>query len=92
MTAERVDELKRRLSAGLQPTRLHVSDESDKHIGHEGAQSGLGHFSVLVVSERFNGLPTIRRHQLVYDIVGDMMTTDIHALSIKAIAPNELTQ
>jgi BolA protein len=91
MNAERVDELKRRLSDALQPTRLEVSDDSDKHIGHEGAAGGLGHFSVLVVSDRFAGLSTIRRHRLIYDIVGDMMTTDIHALSIKAMTPNELS-
>jgi BolA protein len=44
---------------------------------------------VLVVSKRFAGLSTLRRHRLVYDAVGDMMTTDLHALSIQALAPGE---
>jgi BolA protein len=91
MTAERIDELKRRLTEGLNPSRLDVTDESDRHIGHAGAATGLGHFSVLIVSERFADLPKIRRHRLVYDIVGEMMTTDIHALSIKALAPDEIS-
>ena len=91
MTAERTDELKRRLTESLNPTRLNITDESDRHIGHAGAEGGLGHFSVLIVSERFANLPKIRRHRLVYDIVGDMMKTDIHALSIKALAPDEVS-
>ena len=91
MTAERIDELKRRLTEGLNPSRLDVTDESDRHIGHAGAATGLGHFSVLIVSERFADLPKIRRHRLVYDVVGEMMTTDIHALSIKALAPDEIS-
>jgi BolA protein len=41
------------------------------------------------VSQRFAGLNTLRRHRLVYEIVGDLMTTDIHALSIQALAPGE---
>jgi len=42
-----------------------------------------------VVSKRFAGLNTLRRHRLVYEAAGDMMTTDIHALSIQALAPGE---
>ena len=57
--------------------------------GHAGAADGRGHFTVNVVSERFAGLPVVRRHRLVYEAVGDMMTTDIHALSIRALAPGE---
>jgi BolA family transcriptional regulator, general stress-responsive regulator len=45
--------------------------------------------TVLVVSDRFSGLSLVRRHQLVYQAVGDLMTTDIHALSIHALAPGE---
>ena len=44
---------------------------------------------MLLVSKRFAGLSTLRRHRLVYEVVGDMMTTDIHALSIQALAPGE---
>jgi BolA protein len=44
---------------------------------------------VLVVSKRFENLGTLKRHKLVYEAVGDMMATDIHALSIQALAPGE---
>lgn len=89
MTSTRVEQLTERLRTGLEPETLEVIDESHHHVGHAGAADGRGHFTVLVVSQRFAGLNTVRRHRLVYEIVGDMMTTDIHALSIQALAPGE---
>ena len=88
MTATRLERLTRRLQT-LEPDRLDVVDDSRHHAGHTGAADGHGHFSVLVVSKRFAGLGTLRRHRLVYEAVGDLMTTDIHALSIQALAPGE---
>ena len=88
MTASRTERLLQRLAA-LQPERVEVTDDSHRHAGHAGAADGRGHFTVLVVSKRFAGLSTLRRHRLVYDAVGDMMTTDLHALSIQALAPGE---
>ncbi len=85
----RVERLESRLRAALQPTVLQVIDDSHLHAGHAGAAGGHGHFTVHLVSERFSGLPVVRRHRLVYEAVGDMMTTDIHALSIQALAPGE---
>jgi BolA protein len=90
VTRSRESRLKERLEAALQPRRLEVTDESHLHAGHAGAADGRGHFTVLVVAEAFSGLPTLRRHRLVYEAVGDMMQTDIHALSIQALAPDEL--
>ena len=89
MTSTRVERLAERLRAGLEPDQLEIVDDSHHHVGHAGAADGRGHFTVLVVSQRFAGLNTVRRHRLVYDIVGDMMDTDIHALSIQALAPGE---
>lgn len=88
MTATRVERLTQRLQA-LEPTRLEVEDDSRHHAGHAGAADGRGHFSVLVVSKRFAGLRQLQRHRLVYEAVGDLMVTDIHALSIHALAPGE---
>ena len=88
MTGARVERLRDRLEA-LEPTRLGVVDDSHHHTGHAGAADGRGHFSVLVVSKRFAGLSQLQRHRLVYEAVGDLMVTDIHALSIHALAPGE---
>lgn len=89
MTGTRVERLTERLKA-LEPDHVEVIDDSHHHAGHAGAADGRGHFTVIVVSKRFAGMNTVRRHRLVYEVVGDMMITDIHALSIQALAPGEV--
>ena len=64
-------------------------DESHRHVGHEGARDGRGHFAVEIVSEAFAGLAPLARHRRVYEALGTMMQTDIHALSIRARTPAE---
>ena len=66
---------------------LVIVDESHRHAGHEGARDGRGHFAVEIVSPVFAGLAPLARHRKVYEAVGELMQTDIHALSIKASAP-----
>lgn len=87
---ERVAEIRKRLSAALLPTALDVVDDSAKHRGHEGARDGRGHFSVAITSAAFTGQRSIERHRLVYAALGELMQTDIHALSISALSPDEL--
>jgi BolA protein len=89
VTDVRRERLVGRLKDGLGPDHLEVIDDSHHHAGHAGAADGRGHFTVLIVSQRFAGLSTLERHKLVYQVVGDMMTTDVHALSIQALAPGE---
>ncbi len=91
MSAVRVEQIRALLQAALNPAQLEVNDDSHLHVGHAGAASGGGHFSVKIVSERFEGLRLVMRHRLVYDAVQGMMHTDIHALAINAIAPSELS-
>lgn len=86
----RITEMERRLNAALAPELLEIEDESDQHAGHAGAKDGKGHFAVTLVSDAFNGKSLIQRHRLVYDALGELMQTDIHALSIKATAGDEL--
>ena len=64
-------------------------DESSQHAGHAGARGG-GHFAATIVSNRFEGLNAVQRHRLVYEALGDLMKTDIHALSVRALTPKEL--
>jgi BolA family transcriptional regulator, general stress-responsive regulator len=80
-----------RLQASLAPTVLELADDSALHAGHPGAASGGGHYSLKIVSSRFEGLRLVMRHRLVYDSVHDMMHTEIHALAITALAPSELS-
>ncbi|XYJ08573.1 BolA family protein [Telluria sp. B2] len=87
----RVARIEARLTEALAPLDLAVGDDSALHAGHAGAASGGGHYSVRIVSERFEGLRLVMRHRLVYDAVHDMMKAEIHALAITALAPSELS-
>jgi len=80
--------LRSRLAA-LAPTVLELHDDSAEHHGHAGAAGGAGHFSLLIVSESFSGLSRLARHQRVLREVGDLIPHPVHALSIKALAPDE---
>ncbi len=85
----RVSLIRQRLTEALQPTEVEVTDESRLHAGHAGARDGRGHFRVRIVAERFDGLRALQRHRLVYEAVGDLMQTDIHALAVTALTPAE---
>lgn len=83
------EEIRRRLAA-LAPARLELIDESDKHIGHAGAAPGGNtHWKLTIVSAAFAGMPTLSRHRMVYQALGDLMQHPIHALAITAKAPGE---
>jgi ribosome-associated protein len=89
----RILEIENRLRAALKPLQLTVTDDSAHHRGHAGAQGGQGHFSVKITAQAFVGKTLAERHRMIYTILNDMMTTDIHALQIEAKPPNiaELT-
>ena len=76
--------------AGLNPESLEILDESGKHVGHEGAKSGGGHFQLVIVSRAFDGKPSQARHRMVYEALGPLMHKEIHALAIRAYAPGEI--
>jgi BolA protein len=90
MNTRRVDRIRALLEAAFEPEMLTIEDDSHKHAGHEGAKGGMGHFSVSIVSARFNGMRMLARHRAVYAALDDMMQTDIHALAIDAVASDEL--
>ena len=86
---DRIAEIRVRLEQSLQPVLLEIQDDSAHHLGHAGAAGGGGHYTVRVVSTQFSNLPLLARHRLVYQAVGDLMPGVIHALSIRAQAPEE---
>jgi stress-induced morphogen len=47
------------------------------------------HFAAIVVSPAFEGKTLVDQHRLVYDALGERMTTDVHALEIKTYTPEE---
>jgi len=82
--AARIAEMRKRLTASLNPSQLEIEDQSHLHVGHAGAKEGKGHFKVNIVASAFAGLSPIKRHRLVYEALGTMMDSDIHALTILA--------
>lgn len=81
--------IRERLEQALAPSALEVVDEGHKHIGHAGARDGRGHFCVRVVSSAFAGKAPLARHRMVYDALGTLMESDIHALSVEAKTEEE---
>lgn len=81
----RINKMQQLITEALQPEQLDIIDDSHKHIGHEGAKGGLGHFTVTIKSDALEGKRMIQQHRMIYDALGDMMQTDIHALAIKVI-------
>lgn len=84
MTADRVSRIRERLEAALHPTHCEVVDESHLHRGHAGARDGRGHFRVRIASPAFAGRSRLQIHRLVYAALGDLMTSDIHALAVES--------
>jgi len=82
------DAIARRLAA-LAPSVLEIHDDSAEHAGHAGNAGGGGHFSVTIVSEQFRGQGPLARHRAVLDRVGDLIPNPVHALAIRAYAPDE---
>ena len=76
--------------ANLEPVALELVDESEQHRGHAGWSEGGGtHWRLSIVSPRFSGQPTVARHRMVYQALGELMQDPIHALAITARAPEE---
>ena len=88
-----MSECETKMSARLavfEPVQLEIVDESHKHAGHAGARDGGGHYVVRIVSAQFIGKNTVARHRMIYYAMGELMKREIHALTIQALAPNEL--
>lgn len=85
---QRISQIEERIKQSFAPTSLEIVDDSASHAGHTSAKGG-GHFFVTIVSEAFHDKSLIQRHRMVYAAMGEMMQSEIHALSITAHTPNE---
>lgn len=90
MSEERLKRLEAILRTQFTPEVLKIRDDSALHIGHAAAGGG-GHFAVMIVSEAFVGLSRVKRHQAVFAALASLMGNEIHALSIEAKTPSELS-
>jgi BolA protein len=84
------DSIRAKLTAGLRPARLDIEDESHRHAGHAGARAeGESHFRVTIVAAAFAGQGRVARQRLVYGLLAEELRTDIHALSLTTLTPEE---
>lgn len=84
------ESIQKKLTEALTPVRIEVIDESALHAGHAGARpQGESHFRLIIIAGMFNDRGRLERQRMIYQALGDLMRTDIHALSIKALTPDE---
>lgn len=87
---ELIDLVKRTLETQFSPSNLQIKDESAAHAGHAGAQGGMKHLSITISSNVLENLSKVLAHKAIYESLGSLMQTDIHALRIKIIKSDKL--
>ena len=80
------ENIRSKIQQRLNPMHLEVTNESHMHNVPEGSES---HFKVTVVSDSFTGEKLIARHRLVNKILADELKTQIHALALHTLTPDE---
>ncbi len=75
-----------KIKASLSPAHLEVVNESHMHSVPPGSES---HFKVVVVSDAFEGVPLLRRHQTINEILADELSEAVHALSMQTLTQSE---
>jgi stress-induced morphogen len=95
MSGNRADRITATLTAAFSPAVLRVTDDSAHHAGHVGARGGSGqtHYSVLLVSDAFRGMPRVARSRAVHAALasefGDVEAGGMHALALTLRTPEE---
>ncbi len=87
-TVEMIDQI---LKEKLNASHVDIIDESHLHRGHKAAGGG-GHYSVIVVSSKFENVNLIDQRRLVYSALDDQINGQpklIHALQIKTLTPDQ---
>lgn len=83
-------EMLARLETALRPSRVALTDDSERHRGHGGYNpAGESHFTLAIESAEFAGKSRVERQRLVHAALGDLLHDRVHALSIRATAPGE---
>ncbi|CAK8692110.1 unnamed protein product [Clavelina lepadiformis] len=78
--------IQQKLGLEFCPTYLQVVNESYKHSVPPGSES---HFKVVIVSDAFEGKSPIQRHRSINTLLGEELSSSVHALSIQAKTPDQ---
>ena len=82
------NEIKNRLSKKMDLIHFEMKDFTGRHLNHKTHEGGF-HLEAIIVSNDFQDLTLIKRHQKVYEAIGDLMKHEIHALSMKTLIQSE---
>ncbi len=86
---DRRSRIEAKLRNRLKAVHVEVIDESALHVGHAGAASGGGHFRATVVSHQFDGLSLVQAQRLVYRALAEEMKSEVHALALTTLTPDQ---
>lgn len=75
-----------KLEQHFSPEYLSVVNESYMHSVPPGSES---HFKVILVTEQFDGLRQVPRHQKIYGVLADELAGEVHALALHTYTPQE---
>ena len=82
--------MRKKLEEALAPTHLDIVDDSQRHAGHASARAGgESHFNVTIECAAFAGVRAVQRQRMVYGALAEELAGQVHALSVKALAPGE---
>ena len=80
--------IRKHLENHLDMAHLDIKDRTGKHVHHEQFTGGH-HLSAIIVSDTFESMGLLDRHQLVYNALGKMIKNEIHAFSMETYTPKE---
>lgn len=78
--------IEKKLEEALTPDFLQVLNESHMHAVPKDAET---HFKLVIVSDSFEGMRPVQRHQGVYKLLSDELTGGVHALALHTFTPDE---
>ena len=80
----RIERSKAVLEDAFKPTELVIEDESHQHAGHYESDQDETHLALRIVSEAFESMSLVKRHQAIYKLLNDELQSGLHALKIDA--------
>ncbi|XP_012525675.1 bolA-like protein DDB_G0274169 isoform X1 [Monomorium pharaonis] len=78
--------IRAKLEAALKPLHCDVINESYMHNVLKNSET---HFKIVVVSEKFDEQPLIKRHRMINELLKAELQRGVHALSIVAKTPEQ---
>lgn len=79
-----ISQIEQKLQQAFAPTFLKITDDSHRHEGHQGHKPGeVTHLSIVLKSQRFQGLTLVQQHRLVYETLAQELKTQLHALALE---------